>query len=130
MGSEPTIFLVACLVSLALTALIREMAPRIGLTDNPDGHRKLHGRATPLGGGVAVYLTSAIILGTLWVAPSDLSTPGPEGNADTDDFRARRRTGRLPTTTETPRVPRPPTRSLSSARSGWPVPNRAPMNPK
>ncbi|MCX7424616.1 MAG: hypothetical protein NTW96_03155 [Planctomycetia bacterium] len=83
MGSEPTIFLIACLVSLALTALIREVAPRIGLTDNPDGYRKLHGRATPLGGGVAVYLTSAIILGTLWVAPSDLSTPEPEGNADT-----------------------------------------------
>lgn len=73
MGSEPTIFLVACVVSLGLTALIREVAPRIGLTDNPDGHRKLHGRATPLGGGVAVYLTTAIILGTLWLVPSRYS---------------------------------------------------------
>ena len=72
MGSEPTIFLIACVVSLGLTALIREVAPRIGLTDNPDGHRKLHGRATPLGGGVAVYLTTAIILGTLWIVPSKL----------------------------------------------------------
>ncbi len=70
MDSEPTIFLVACLMSLALTVLIREIAPRIGLTDNPDGRRKLHGRATPLGGGVAVYLTTAIILGTLWISPS------------------------------------------------------------
>lgn len=74
MGSEPTIFLVACIVSLGLTALIREVAPRIGLTDNPDGHRKLHGRATPLGGGVAIYLTTAIILGTLWVMPSQLDS--------------------------------------------------------
>ena len=69
MESEPTIFLLACLVSLGLTALIRETAPRIGLTDDPDGHRKLHGRATPVGGGVGVYLTTAVILGTLWVVP-------------------------------------------------------------
>ena len=82
MGSEPTIFLVACVVSLALTALIRELAPRIGLTDNPDGHRKLHGRATPLGGGVAVYLTSAIILLTLWIVPSDSNTPAPSLGVD------------------------------------------------
>jgi len=67
MGSEPTIFLLACLVSLGLTALIREIAPRIGLTDDPDGHRKLHGRTTPLGGGLAIYVTTAIILGTLWI---------------------------------------------------------------
>jgi UDP-GlcNAc:undecaprenyl-phosphate GlcNAc-1-phosphate transferase len=71
MGSEPTIFLLACLVSLGLTALVREIAPRIGLTDDPDGHRKLHGRATPLGGGVAIYLTTAVILGTLWLLPGE-----------------------------------------------------------
>lgn len=71
MGSEPTIFLLACLVSLGLTALVREIAPRIGLTDDPDGHRKLHGRATPLGGGVAIYLTTAVILGTLWFLPGE-----------------------------------------------------------
>jgi UDP-GlcNAc:undecaprenyl-phosphate/decaprenyl-phosphate GlcNAc-1-phosphate transferase len=64
-------------MSLALTALIREIAPRIGLTDNPDGHRKLHGRATPLGGGVAVYLTTTIILGTLWMMPSSQLAPTP-----------------------------------------------------
>ena len=90
MGSEPTIFLVACIVSLGLTALIREVAPRIGLTDNPDGHRKLHGRATPLGGGVAIYLTTAIILGILWIVPSHLesSDNGPAASPaalQTDD---------------------------------------------
>lgn len=72
MGSEPTIFLLACLVSLCLTALIREIAPRFGLTDDPDGHRKLHGRATPVGGGVAVFLTTSVILGTLWLTPGGL----------------------------------------------------------
>ena len=71
MGSQPTIFLVACVVSLGLTALIREAAPRIGLTDNPDGRRKLHGRATPLGGGVAIFLTTAVILGILWLVPGE-----------------------------------------------------------
>ncbi|MBN2291384.1 MAG: undecaprenyl/decaprenyl-phosphate alpha-N-acetylglucosaminyl 1-phosphate transferase [Pirellulales bacterium] len=81
MVSEPTIFLIACIVSLGLTALIREVAPRIGLTDNPDGHRKLHGRATPLGGGVAVYLTTAIILGTLWIVPSNLDASGRDSLA-------------------------------------------------
>ncbi|MBN2217316.1 MAG: undecaprenyl/decaprenyl-phosphate alpha-N-acetylglucosaminyl 1-phosphate transferase [Pirellulales bacterium] len=75
MGSEPTVFLLACLVSLGLTALIREIAPRIGLTDDPDGHRKLHGRAIPLGGGVAIYLTTAVILGTLWLSPSKDALP-------------------------------------------------------
>ncbi len=88
MGSEPTIFLVACIVSLGLTALIREVAPRIGLTDNPDGHRKLHGRATPLGGGVAVYLTTAIILGTLWLVPGNLDTSDSESVAASLDSQA------------------------------------------
>ena len=82
MGYEPAIFLLACVVSLALTALIREIAPRIGLTDNPDGHRKLHGRATPLGGGVAVFLTSAIILATLWIVPSNVGSPEATPNAN------------------------------------------------
>jgi len=77
MGSESTIFLLACLVSLGLTALVREIAPRLGLTDDPDGHRKLHGRATALGGGVAIYLTTAVILGTLWLAPG--APPGAKG---------------------------------------------------
>ncbi|MBN2022628.1 MAG: undecaprenyl/decaprenyl-phosphate alpha-N-acetylglucosaminyl 1-phosphate transferase [Pirellulales bacterium] len=78
--SEPTIFLVACAVSLALTGLIREIAPRIGLTDNPDGRRKLHGRAIPLGGGLAVFVTTAVILGSLWIIPSgnDAAVAAPD----------------------------------------------------
>ena len=101
MGSEPTIFLIACVVSLGLTALIREVAPRIGLTDNPDGHRKLHGRATPLGGGVAVYLTTAIILGTLWIVPSNLETSNKESVAASSGEQAvkdnvRKQQGRYP----------------------------------
>lgn len=82
MGTEPAIFLVACIVSLVLTAMIREIAPRIGLTDNPDGRRKLHGRAIPLGGGVAVFLTWAIILGALWLVPSPRSDVSPDPTPD------------------------------------------------
>jgi len=93
MGSEPSIFLLACLVSLGLTALVREIAPRIGLTDDPDGHRKLHGRATPLGGGVAIYLTTAVILGTLWVLPGDESGLAPKGEATASAASDRLETG-------------------------------------
>jgi UDP-GlcNAc:undecaprenyl-phosphate GlcNAc-1-phosphate transferase len=45
----------AILASLALTPLVRAMARRVGLVDRPDQHRKLHGRATPLGGGLSVF---------------------------------------------------------------------------
>lgn len=61
-------FLCALVGSAMLTAAIRRVAPRIGLTDAPDGRRKLHAEATPLGGGLAVFLSSsavfAILLGT------------------------------------------------------------------
>ncbi|PQO29783.1 undecaprenyl/decaprenyl-phosphate alpha-N-acetylglucosaminyl 1-phosphate transferase [Bremerella cremea] len=48
----------ACLLGLILTRIVREVAPRFGLVDRPDGHRKLHRRATALGGGIAVFLAA------------------------------------------------------------------------
>lgn len=54
---------VALAVGLAGTALMRHLAPRIGLLDAPDGVRKFQTRAIPLGGGLAVYV--AILMGTL-----------------------------------------------------------------
>ncbi|MCO6456800.1 MAG: undecaprenyl/decaprenyl-phosphate alpha-N-acetylglucosaminyl 1-phosphate transferase [Pirellulaceae bacterium] len=44
-------FLVAC----GATFLIRRLAPRWGLLDQPN-HRKVHQQPTPLGGGVAIWL--------------------------------------------------------------------------
>lgn len=51
----------ACLLGLLLTSVVRAVAPRLGLVDQPDGHRKLHRRATSLGGGIAVFLAAAIV---------------------------------------------------------------------
>ncbi len=70
MQTEPAIFVVALSLSLALTALVRELAPRIGLTDQPDGHRKLHTAPTPLGGGLAVFLTFAVVMAGLALVPN------------------------------------------------------------
>src|SRR5436309_2253997 len=46
-------------LSLALTAVIRNVAPRVGFVDRP-GHRKIHYIPKPLGGGVAIFLAMAI----------------------------------------------------------------------
>lgn len=53
------IFIAACLLpafmlSLAVTAVMRRVAPRVGLIDKPAA-RKVHTTPTPLGGGVAVW---------------------------------------------------------------------------
>lgn len=47
----------ATLCASVLTGQACRFAPRWGLVDKPDGGRKRHGRATPLLGGVAVYLS-------------------------------------------------------------------------
>lgn len=62
------LLLIGCVVSAALTFLVRALAPRFDLTDRPDGHRKLHERAVPLGGGVAVFLAAALVLGWFFLA--------------------------------------------------------------
>lgn len=51
----------ACLLGLALTCVVRKVAPQFGLVDQPDGHRKLHRSATSLGGGIAVFLAALIV---------------------------------------------------------------------
>jgi len=42
------------LVALATAFVVRRLAPRWGLVDQP-GHRKVHANATPLGGGLAIW---------------------------------------------------------------------------
>ncbi|HWE35250.1 MAG TPA: MraY family glycosyltransferase [Isosphaeraceae bacterium] len=53
---------VAFAVSVALGAAVRKVAPRVGLVDRPGG-RKAHKEPTPLGGGVAIWLTVGLVLG-------------------------------------------------------------------
>jgi UDP-GlcNAc:undecaprenyl-phosphate GlcNAc-1-phosphate transferase len=45
----------AAIVSFAVTAAMRKLAPRWGLIDHPAA-RKVHSAPTPLGGGVGIYL--------------------------------------------------------------------------
>ena len=56
--------------AFCLTALARQIAPRVGLLCYPDGNRKLHQRPTPLGGGLAIFMAAAAILGALLVVPN------------------------------------------------------------
>lgn len=58
-------WLLAAIVSLAISVLCTPLTARwarhIGLVDRPDGHRKLHGREIPLGGGIAVILSLGLV---------------------------------------------------------------------
>lgn len=47
--------------SLVLTRIVIQIAPRIGFVDRP-GHRKIHHHPKPLGGGIAIFWTLAIVL--------------------------------------------------------------------
>ncbi len=58
-------FVLACVLSSALTALAIRLSPRIGLVDRPDQQRKLQAHPVPLGGGAAVFLASIAVLGGL-----------------------------------------------------------------
>ncbi len=49
-------------VSLVLTYVIKILATKFNLTDKPDGQRKKHVRAIPLGGGLAIFLAFFINL--------------------------------------------------------------------
>ncbi len=58
-------FLLACVLSSALTALAIRLSPRIGLVDRPDQQRKLQTHPVPLGGGAAVFLAAVAVLAGL-----------------------------------------------------------------
>ncbi len=62
-------FLAAIMVGAAFTALMCRIAPRLGLVDRPDQRRKLHVAAMPLGGGLAVFLATVVVLGGLALMP-------------------------------------------------------------
>ncbi|HEX4148205.1 MAG TPA: MraY family glycosyltransferase, partial [Pirellulales bacterium] len=52
----------AVTASAIATPIVRWLATRLGLVDAPDGSRKIHGRAIALGGGVAVLLSTALVM--------------------------------------------------------------------
>ena len=60
--------LVSAVLALLLTPLVRNMARRLGIVDQPDQHRKLHSTPIPRVGGVAIFLAVAGAYGLLLVA--------------------------------------------------------------
>ena len=48
--------MVALIISVLVTPMIRRIAYRWRLTDRPDSHRKLHNQPIPLGGGISILL--------------------------------------------------------------------------
>src|SRR4051812_33264617 len=56
------VFRAAPAVCLLLTPVVRWAALRWGLVDEPDGRRKIHPHPIPIAGGVAVLLTSIVVL--------------------------------------------------------------------
>jgi UDP-GlcNAc:undecaprenyl-phosphate GlcNAc-1-phosphate transferase len=52
-------FVLPCVVSWLLTAVLIRVAPRLGLVDHP-GARKVHTKPTPRGGGLAIYAAVAL----------------------------------------------------------------------
>ena len=65
--------LLALALSLGLTRLMLELAPRLGLMDEP-GERRIHSKAIPRAGGIAVWLSFLGViaggLGTGWLKAS------------------------------------------------------------
>ncbi len=60
-GAAASLIAVAFLLSVVLCAGVRKFAPAVGLVDTPGGHRA-HSNPTPLGGGVAIWLTVGLVL--------------------------------------------------------------------
>ena len=67
-----TISLVACLV---LVPGVRLLATRAGLVDRPDGRRKMHSRATPVAGGIALLTSTCLAFACMvLIAPDWIQT--------------------------------------------------------
>lgn len=61
-------FLAAFIPSVLCVPVIRALAPRLGLVDEP-GHRKVHHQPTPMGGGIAIAIGIALPMVILLQAP-------------------------------------------------------------
>ncbi|MDQ3920237.1 MAG: undecaprenyl/decaprenyl-phosphate alpha-N-acetylglucosaminyl 1-phosphate transferase [Acidobacteriota bacterium] len=62
------LFIGASLASLAFTPIVRRVCERRGWVDEPRGARRLHTKAVPRLGGVAIYLSVVATLSAVWGA--------------------------------------------------------------
>src|SRR5262245_15942904 len=60
-------FTATMVVCIGMTPLVPSVALRFGLVDVPDGRRKMHVRPIPVAGGVAVLITSVLMITALFV---------------------------------------------------------------
>jgi UDP-GlcNAc:undecaprenyl-phosphate GlcNAc-1-phosphate transferase len=67
---------VALVVSLAVTPIVRLVAERMGLLDQPDAERKIHQQPVPRLGGVAIAIAFGVAIGFAAVATLDLNAVG------------------------------------------------------
>lgn len=67
--------LLAFLLSLFLVPIVRYVAKRLNIVDKPDAHRKMHGRAIALGGGLAVLASVLLTVGAAMAVPNAAREP-------------------------------------------------------
>lgn len=65
-------FAVSAGLALVLTPVVRKLAIRWGLLDHPDGARKMHARATPVAGGLAILTAMLAALGLVFAFSAEL----------------------------------------------------------
>jgi UDP-GlcNAc:undecaprenyl-phosphate GlcNAc-1-phosphate transferase len=75
------LFAMALVSSLIFTRQARSIGSRIGLVDQPDGRRKMHGRVVPLVGGISVFASTVVVLSIAFL------TPGPFAAAAAADAK-------------------------------------------
>lgn len=65
--------ILAFLASLVMTPVVRRLAEYFGIVDRPDLHRKIHEKAVPLCGGVALLFAVLVAVGAATALPNALT---------------------------------------------------------
>lgn len=66
-------FFAAFFLATVATVIVRQLALRFGIVDRPTGGRKIHAKATPLLGGIAIFVAVAAVVDVLLVTSTSLT---------------------------------------------------------